>query len=173
MRTLLLFPLLLASAFAAVIQPGTYAKLTPDRLSVEEIRVITAAVDADTTRIKPVVMTAQPAFNAATQRCVQNGWTVNATNVTPVWLVVALTAAELNAIEWRNSEIALKAVAAVTAEEINNIRQWLADFKAQVALASTLADLKTRVAALPNMPQRTLTQVRTAIANKIDAGTVD
>lgn len=80
-----------------IIQPGTYAKLTPDRASVEEIRVITAAVDADTTRIKPVTMTAKPAFNAATQRCVQNGWTINVSDVTPVWQVIAIPQAELDA----------------------------------------------------------------------------
>lgn len=73
----------------------------------------------------------------------------------------------------RENEVLIRAVAAVTADEVNNIRQWLTDFKAQTALATSLANLQTRVAALPNMPQRTLPQIRTAIANKIDSGDVD
>lgn len=67
----------------------------------------------------------------------------------------------------------IRAVAGVTMDELNAIRQWIEAFKAQVALATTLADLKTRVAALPAMPDRTLTQARTAIQAKITAGAVD
>lgn len=73
----------------------------------------------------------------------------------------------------RDNEVFIRAVAAVAADDINTIRQWLTDFKAQTALATSLANLQTRVAALPNMPQRTLPQIRTAIANKIDSGGVD
>lgn len=66
-----------------------------------------------------------------------------------------------------------RAVAAVLVDEINSLRQWLASFKAEVAAATSLADLKTRVAGLPNMPDRTLAQAKTAIENKLDSGTVD
>ncbi len=67
-------------------------------------------------------------------------------------------------------EVALRAVVLVAADEVNAIRQTWTDFKTQVAAATTLADLKTRVASLPNMPQRTNDQVRTAVLGKIDAG---
>ena len=53
-------------------------------------------------------------------------------------------------------------------DENNALRQWLVDFKVQVAAASTLADLKTRVATLPNMPVRTAAQIKTALRNKLD-----
>lgn len=67
----------------------------------------------------------------------------------------------------------MRAVAAVLVDEINNLRQWLAQFKAEVAAAASLADLKTRVATLPAMPDRTLAQAKTAILGKIDGGSVD
>lgn len=74
-----------------------------------------------------------------------------------------IDATDRNGIYWR-------AVALILIDEINNIRQWTGSFKAQVALASSLADLKTRVATLPNMPDRTLQQFKTAYTNKIDNG---
>ena len=61
----------------------------------------------------------------------------------------------------------------VAVDEINLLRQWLVAFKAEVAAATSLADLKTRVATLPNMPDRTVAQARNAIHAKIDAGEVD
>jgi hypothetical protein len=66
---------------------------------------------------------------------------------------------------------ALRALAAVTLDEVNSLRGWIASFKAEVALASSLADLKTRVAGLPSTPDRTAAQLRTAIENKLDANT--
>lgn len=39
-----------------------------------------------------VTMTSQPAFNPATQMVVQNGWTINANDVEPIWVIQALTA---------------------------------------------------------------------------------
>ena len=74
----------------------------------------------------------------------------------------------------KNADAKLKrAIAAVLLDEINTLRGWLTAFKAQVALATNLADLKTRVATLPNTPDRTLAQAQTALAAKINAGTVD
>ena len=66
-----------------------------------------------------------------------------------------------------------RATAAVLVDEINLLRQWLVAFKVEVAAAATLADLKTRVAGLPNMPDRTLAQAKTAITSKINGGGVD
>ena len=69
--------------------------------------------------------------------------------------------------------VLLRAFADITKDEINNLRQWIVLFKAQVALASNLANLQTRVATLPDMPDRTLVQLRNSIENRIDSGNVD
>ena len=66
-----------------------------------------------------------------------------------------------------------RAVVLITMDEINNLRQWVMSFKAAVAAATTLADLKTRVAALSDTPDRTTAQLKTAVENKINAGTAD
>lgn len=67
----------------------------------------------------------------------------------------------------------LRGAAAVPVDEINTLRQWTVNFKAATAAATNLANLQTRVAALPTLNDRTLSQAVTAIKNKIDAGTVD
>lgn len=66
-----------------------------------------------------------------------------------------------------------RAALLLTLDEINALRQWITDFKAQVALASSLNDLKTRVATLPNTPQRTALQLKNAIKTSIDNGSAD
>ena len=66
-----------------------------------------------------------------------------------------------------------RAEAGIAIDEINAIREWITSLKAAVAAASTIANLKTGVAALPNMPDRTLAQAITALKNKINGGTVD
>lgn len=71
-----------------------------------------------------------------------------------------------------NNKLA-RAIVSILLDEMNVLRQWLASFKTEVAAAASLADLKTRVATLPATPDRTLAQAKTAIANKIDGGTVD
>ena len=66
-----------------------------------------------------------------------------------------------------------RAVVSVLLDEINILRQWLAAFKVEAAASVSLADLRTRIATLPATADRTLAQAKTAIANKIDGGTVD
>lgn len=79
-----------------------------------------------------------------------------------------------NSVDQLSAEgVRLRASLLVVMEEMNALRTWLADFKAQVALASSLNDLKTRVATLPATPDRTASQLKTAIKNKIDAGSAD
>lgn len=68
---------------------------------------------------------------------------------------------------------ALRALVYVLIDEINILRQWTISFKSETALASSLADFKTRVATLPTLPDRTLAQAKTAIQTEIDNGTVD
>lgn len=67
----------------------------------------------------------------------------------------------------------LRGAAAVLVDEINALRQWEMSFKAAVAAATSLADLKTSVAALPNLPDRTLAQAKSAIQTKITTGVAD
>lgn len=67
----------------------------------------------------------------------------------------------------------IRALALVTLEESNRTRDWLMSFKMEVAAATNLADLKTRVAGLPNRPDVSAADLKTAIRNKIDSGEVD
>lgn len=67
----------------------------------------------------------------------------------------------------------LRGTAAVLVDEINLLREWIVAFKAATAAATSLANLQTRVAALPDLPDRTVAQAKTAIQNKITAGAVD
>lgn len=67
----------------------------------------------------------------------------------------------------------LRAEAGLTIDELNALRQWVMSFKAAVAAATTLADLKARVATLADLPDRTQAQAITAIKAKINAGSVD
>ena len=53
-------------------------------------------------------------------------------------------------------------------DELNILRDWIVDFKAEVALATSLADFQTRVAGLPDLPDRTLAQLKTAITARIN-----
>ena len=53
-------------------------------------------------------------------------------------------------------------------DEINILRLWTHDFQEAVALATNLNDLKTSVALLPTLHDRTLAQLKTAIQNRIN-----
>lgn len=66
-----------------------------------------------------------------------------------------------------------RAVALVLLDEINVLRQRDRDRATDVAAAASLADLKIRWAARSGLPDRTATQARAAIENKIDSGGSD
>ena len=66
---------------------------------------------------------------------------------------------------------AYRAVAALVVDEINTLREWTVSFKTQAALATTFADLKTRIETLPNLPDRTLAQAKSAFISKVNSGT--
>lgn len=91
------------------------------------------------------------------------------------WVNLAARTAAQQAVGTDKSAVykVARAEAAVLVDEINALRQWIVNFKAAVAAASSLSNLQTRVAALPDMPDRTLAQAQTAITAKIAAGTVD
>lgn len=80
----------------------------------------------------------------------------------------AKTAAKAIQDDLTSQSRAIRAVVKETVDELNAIRQWIVAFKVQVAAATNLANLQTRVAALPDMPDRTYTQAKTAINNIVD-----
>ena len=67
----------------------------------------------------------------------------------------------------------IRAVLLTIFDENNNTREWIQSFKSAVAAATSLADLKNRVAALPDMPDRTIAQAKNAVQNKINSGDSD
>ncbi len=52
-------------------------------------------------------------------------------------------------------------------DELNIVRGWTLSFKAAVATAGNLGQLQSEVAALPDLGDRTLSQLKTAIQNRI------
>jgi len=67
----------------------------------------------------------------------------------------------------------LRAIVLLVLDEINDLRTRDRDRAADVAAATSLADLKTRWAARSSLTDRTAAQARTAIRNKIDSGSAD
>lgn len=67
----------------------------------------------------------------------------------------------------------LRAVILLVLDEINDLRTRDRDRATDVAAATSLADLKTRWAARSSLTDRTASQVRTAIRNKIESGSAD
>lgn len=64
--------------------------------------------------------------------------------------------------------LGLRCLAKVVLDEINTARKWTRDFKTEVAAATNLANLQSRVATLPTLNDRTLAQAKTAIAGCVD-----
>lgn len=79
----------------------------------------------------------------------------------------ALGAGGLFLVHPRNRKL-MTAFADIIKDEMNILRGWLAQFKADVAAAGNLGDLKSSVAAQPDLPDRTLAQLKTAITARID-----
>jgi hypothetical protein len=61
-----------------------------------------------------------------------------------------------------------KAQTLVIMDELNQLRSWIAAFKVEVSNATSLANLKTRVASLPDTPDRDKSQIKQAIKDKHD-----
>ena len=62
---------------------------------------------------------------------------------------------------------ALRSIVLLLVDELNSLRTQWRDFQTAVASSSNLAALKTEVAAMPTLNDRTYQQARTAIGNKI------
>lgn len=67
----------------------------------------------------------------------------------------------------------LRCLADITKREVNIVRGWLVDFKVEVAASTSLGDFQSRVAGLPDLPDRTLAQLKSQIQTCIDDGDVD
>lgn len=121
----------------------------------------------------PAVVTVQPSnLQAAAQTIInafdgsqaaQDAWAASVTR--------AQRDAVLFMISPEGNARAYRAVASIMVDEINAVRGWIVSFKAQVALATTLADLKSRVSGLPDLPDRTIAQAKTAYITKVNTGT--
>jgi hypothetical protein len=73
---------------------------------------------------------------------------------------------QADGIQWR-------ALALLLLDEFNTLRQWTVSFKAEVAASTNLSNLQTRVATLPTLSDRTITQVKQAYNTKINGGSAD
>lgn len=94
------------------------------------------------------------------------GWTFDGTTFSPPPPPAPLT--DVEELEARTVALAL-----VTLDAINEIRQWLAALKTASASNATLANLRTAIAALPNTPDRTRRQLLDAVKGKISDGSVN
>lgn len=83
------------------------------------------------------------------------------------------TRAKAQLTGFADSPLYQRAFADILKDEINILRGWTVNFKAEVAAASNLADLKTRVAGLPTLNDRTLSQLKIALQSRVDSGQVD
>lgn len=83
------------------------------------------------------------------------------------------TAIEQIAIDPNAPSKALRAILLVIMDELNILRQRENDRSADIAAATSLADLKTRWATRPLLSDRVGTQIKTAVQNKINSGVSD
>lgn len=104
----------------------------------------------------------------AAAQAIVDGWNETQSNNTQASILKAL--AKEYHIGLKAENMALRATVTLVVDELNILRQWLSDFKTEVAAATNLANLQTRVASLPNMPDRTYQQAKTAIKTLIDNG---
>ena len=114
---------------------------------------------------------ATPQQRTAAQAIV-DGWLANdpaiLNQINATQLTKLRTAAKQFHDDQQAQNVAFRAFVKLVVDENNLLRQWITDFKAAVAAASSLGALKTGVAGLPNVPQRTYQQAKTAINNLVD-----
>lgn len=96
---------------------------------------------------------------------------VNAHDPTPPTLRQLAIAAFNDA----QAEAALRdrAIALAAKKSDNVLRKWTRDFKAAVAAATSLNDLKTRVAALPTLDDITDADLKAAVIGTVNTGEAD
>lgn len=133
-------------------------------VAIDGISGVVSPYDPVTVRVSPpnLQTAAQPIIDAFDgSQAAQDTWQAEENESTANTFMLALDP---------NSR-AYRAVAGIMVDEINALRDWITSLKAAVASATTLADLKNRVAALDDLPDRTLAQAKAAFINKINQGT--
>lgn len=132
-------------------------------IAIDGISGVVSPYNPTTVRVSPANLQAQaqPTIDAFDgSQAAQNAWQDDQNKYQAKTYMVATT----------DLGKSYRAVANIMVEEINAVREWTVSLKAAVAAATTLADLKTRVAALPDLPDRTLAQAKTAFINAINGG---
>jgi hypothetical protein len=124
-----------------------YAKLSPNQLSVVEIVSFDTLPPSKAGRIRPLVVDSVPAFDAATQKAVNNGYVIEPAQVRQTWQVVSLTQAELDVISDAAEHDAVVATRAQLALDIDESIADQAEAQAFIDLngATTAADRNTEI----------------------------
>ncbi len=141
-----------------------YSSLQNAGISVDGISGVVSPWNPATVSVQPsnLQATAQATINTFDgSQSAQDAW-----NTLPQDQKDAVMLINLNGANSR----AYRAVAALAIDEINTLREWIVAFKAATALATSLVNLQTRVAALPDLPDRTLAQAKAAFINKVNSG---
>lgn len=132
-------------------------------IAIDGISGVVSPYDPATVRVSPsnLQSTAQPIINAFDgSQTAQDAWVAAQNQTQAIAFMTALN----------NQARAYRAVAAIMVDEINALRDWVTAFKVATAAATSLADFKTRVAALPDLPDRTLAQAKSAFITKVQQG---
>ncbi len=142
-----------------------YSSLQNAAISVDGISGVVSPYNPATVVIFPsnLQATAQATINAFDgSQSAQDAWNLIQQNQKDAVSLINLLEANPRAF---------RAVAGLVVDEINTLRQWIVAFKAATAAATSLANLQTRVAALPDLPDRTLAQAKSAFISKVNSGT--
>ncbi len=121
----------------------------------------------------PATVSVQPSNLQASAQATINAFD-GSQSAYDIW-VATVTTAQKEAVTFMQRQDAnakaYRAIAALALDQINTLREWIVSFQAAVAAATSLANLQMRVAALPNLPDLTLAQAKTAFINKVNSGT--
>lgn len=121
---------------------GAIVALTAAQMSEQDATELTAYISATNAA-------AIAAYISATNQAA-----INASNAV-LWAEMASDLEQAIAIE--------KGVAFATMDQLNLLRAWIVDFKSAVSNSATLANMQTRVAALPSYTPITTNGLKTAV----------
>ncbi len=141
-----------------------YGSLQNAGISVDGISGVVSPYNSATVSIQPsnLQASAQATINSFDgSQAAQDVW--NAIPQDQKNAVLLINLSDANARAYR-------AIAALVIDEINTLREWIVAFKNATAAATSLANLQTRVAALPDLPDRTPAQAKSAFISKVNSG---
>jgi hypothetical protein len=125
---------------------------------------VSTSINGDTITVQSADPTAQAVLDAV-------DWSAEAH---AAWQLLRMRRHATEHLDAAQKEAAiLRALAMIVLDENNLLRDWITQFQAATAAATNLANLQTRVAALPSVPQRTAVQLRDAIKKQVTDGNVD